>query len=166
MPGRTNYIGFSLILLLLGGCHPKAYILLDDASEIEDKIVRSTTTTIYTKSGHEIPRERILEIDHPGNVAALAGTSAALVLAPIAYVFSVERDNCKDFDCFGAGFLHLGALYSAIGCAGIGLWGWIVWGTSRSAASPADEPAKPKVAPVALSDGWRTYYGMGITFHW
>jgi hypothetical protein len=57
------------------------------------------------------------------------------------------------------------------------IWGGIVGGVAvifailslaflPSAAAPPDEPEGPKITPVAMTDGERTYWGLGMSWRW
>lgn len=120
----------------------------------------------------EIPIARldIKEIDHPGNVSAMVGTSVAVVGWGVALAFWSVVNDC-DNDCvigektvrglIGIPF----AIAASIGTI-VGIAGWVSWSKSRDAAMQPKKPAGPKIRPVALSDGENTYYGLGISWRW
>jgi hypothetical protein len=120
-----------------------------------------------------VDRSKIADIDHPGNVAAIIGTTltvASFVTITIGAYRMDTIDPCSGCDCGPVDVI--GLLMTLVGVA-VAIpsimtttWGWTTWSRSVSAAAPPEEPAVPKIAPVALSDGVRTYWGIGISWSW
>lgn len=112
-----------------------------------------------------IARKNIEEIDHPGKAAMAFGVPiAAAGWAALIYSLVATAQCNRDTDC-GNMFYSIalpGLLGAAFGTA-LFLSGWDDWSESRDAAAPT---GTPKISPVALSDGERTYYGIGLALSW
>jgi hypothetical protein len=122
-------------------------------STIESKITGSDDMFVHLEKGARINKSDILDIDHPGNVHALVLTPIAAVAWAVAiYFLSYVNEG------LGAVSL-LVAIPATIGSG----WGLVTWLGSRSAVA---FPSKPKITPVALSDGESTYWGLGMSWSW
>jgi hypothetical protein len=171
--------------LLLAGCSTTAALYLKDWTNIEGKIERSDESSIYVwvedESSEEdevevaILRRDIRDIDHPGITAATIGTILALVGSAVFGTLYNNMESCSDPDGSGTACFRAHIAFYVVGCPSIvigvistilAIWGWNTWGTSRAAAAPPDEPEGPKINPVALTDGERTYYGIGLSWSW
>jgi hypothetical protein len=108
-------------LVALASCSTNA-LIRDNQYEHNVPILRSTPTEIFVRTNEgerAIPRAEIRDIDHPGNVLALAGVPIlALGIANLAGAWTCDP---TDSICFGsgAGFLtaSIGALMTAFGLA-------------------------------------------------
>jgi hypothetical protein len=115
-----------------------------------------------------IPRRNIRDISHPGKTAAITG-SVLTVVGAFASLFATPLFySCGEWGC---GSYQLYALGIAGGIAAVvglivGTGGYISWLGSISAAKPTHEPSSPKIAPVSMTDGENTYYGLGISWSW
>ncbi len=127
-------------LMVFVGCSTNA-LMRDSQYEHNVPILRSTPTEIIvmTNEGERVlPRADIRDIDHPGNVLALAGVPVlALGIANLAGAWT-----CADRVCFGtgAGFLtaSIGGLMTAFGLA--------IWARSFSRAG-GDAERPPQIRP-------------------
>ena len=150
------------------GCSTAAKIYLKDGRVIWGEIKQSDPHSIYVKSKDSdrvtaVFRHSIDEIDHPGNGPAVVGTLFGL--AGFAYAcFGIAHEvHCEGIECgFGYMFAILPGLLVAIPSTIASIWGWTTWAESRSAASFES----PKIAPLAMSDGEKTYYGIGMSWRW
>lgn len=120
-----------------------------------------------------VDRNEIADIDHPGNVAAIIATSltaASLVLFTWGIIRVAEIAGCEGEYC---GLLDVVGLFMILSGSAVGIpsimatgWGWSTWSRSKSLAAPPEETIAPKITPVALSDGERTYWGLGLSWQW
>lgn len=88
-----------------------------------------------------IARQDIRDIDHPGDIPALIFTPLAVAgwIPSLMSIASYSDDEGEAFRTYGI-FMTAFAVTSTIAA----VWGWISWGTSRSAAAP----------PTGLSLQW------------
>jgi hypothetical protein len=134
--------------LALVGCSTNA-LIRDSRFEHDAPILRSTPSEIIVRTNEgerAIPRAEIRDIDHPGNVLALAGVPIlTLGLANLAGAWSCADRGPTDSFCFGtgAGFLtaSIGALMVAFGA--------VIWG--RSTARAGEPPARTDRQDAATS---------------
>jgi hypothetical protein len=65
------------LLLVALGCAPPATIRLRNGANVESPIIGSDRDSVYVRGmygePHPIPRQEIVDIDHPGNVGTVAG---------------------------------------------------------------------------------------------
>jgi hypothetical protein len=178
-----------LVVFLVVGCG-RATIYLKRGEPVEGTIRKSDVTSIYVrpvikcdKKNREhigrkvcfseviaIARSNIRDIDHPGDyAAAVGGVIGGLGLGFTFLLWSGHQD-CTD-DCFASGiatgaiaspFLIIGAIGAVIGIGGLVTYAW----SRNAAAPPKKKKTKPKVMPVALTDGERTYMGVGLSWSW
>lgn len=183
---RTLMVLF--VLFLASGCGT-ATIYLKDGSSLEARIKRGDASSIYvlpvkkcekrkkyetTKTCYDeeiaVSRSDIKDIDHPGNyTAAVGGVIGALGLG-VTFLLWSGHQNCTD-ECFESGivtgaiaspFLIIGSIGAVIGIGGLVSYAW-----SRKAAEPPKEKkTTPRVSPVAMTDGEKTYYGIGMSWSW
>lgn len=118
-----------LAFVLLAGCGSSATITLQDGRLVEGQIIASDRNSLYLDTGEAeltVPRSRIVDVDHPGNGAAITG----LILAAYgALNIAVGFSQCdKQGGAFCVGVFTPAAL-------GLGLtgYGFSVWGASRNA---------------------------------
>jgi hypothetical protein len=110
--------------------------------------------------------QEIQDIDHPGSTAAAIGTTLGSIglLLPLIGL-AIDPDILKGG---GGGPMYIatmavpGVIFAISGIP-VAIWGWCTWADSRSAAGPF---STPKVSPVALTDGERMYYGLGLSWRW
>jgi hypothetical protein len=83
-----------------------------------------------------IARKDIRDIDHPGDIPALIFTPLAVAgwIPSLMSIASYPDDKGEAFRTYGI-FMTAFAVTSTIAA----VWGWISWGTSRSAAAPPAE---------------------------
>lgn len=147
-------ISILLILIFIAGCSTTATIYLKDETTVVGRIERGDYSSIFLDGGKEINRSDIHDIDHPGNSAAIGG----LLLAPVI-----------GFLTFGLWMLFPTIYYGiplGIGSLGWSVWGLVTWSRSKLAAAQPDEPSGPKIIPVTITDGERTYWGLGMSWEW
>ena len=48
----------------------------------------------------------------------------------------------------------------------VAVWGYVKWIGSSSAATPEKDIIVPRVTPVVINDGRRTFLGAGLSFNW
>lgn len=154
-----RYVLILTTLIISANCSRMATIHKKDGTVVEAMVVSSDASMIYL-AGHEpVSRDSVRDIDHPGDVHAIIGTFLAVLgsASGIAMVFTMG-----EYGGYGA------APILGVGVPGaiVAIWGWYTWATSRSSAAPPEKPAGPKVTPVALTDGERTYYGLGLCWRW
>ena len=115
--------------------------------------------------GMAVSRDEIVDIDHPGSVAALIGSTLGLVTLPFAIWGYIEVEYSG-----GASdeleFWMTAAWLADFAFIAYSVWGFVTWIGSRSAAEPLEVPEKPKIAPVALHDGEKTCLGLGLSWSW
>jgi len=118
-----------LASMLLLGCGTSATVELRGGRFVEGQIVASDRNSIYLDTGDAevtVPRDRIVDIDHPGNGAAITG----IVLAAYgALNIAVGLPEC---DKRGAAFC-MGVFLPATLGLGLTGYGFSVWGASRNA---------------------------------
>ncbi len=157
--GRTCALAIT-IALAVSGCGSRARLRLVDGS-VDGQIEAADADAIALADGRRIRRDRIVDIDHPGNVAATIG--GLLVLSGGALAASNYGDctpgTNDNFRCLGQkmGFV------SGIGIAEVGaalfLYGLVRWTASRSAS----RPAKHSVA-VFMPAGGGAVGGLQVAF--
>lgn len=158
------WVAVILCTLLTPGCSKTATIYLKNGSTLEARIVRGDAVSVFVRSGvssTDMPvfRSDIKDIDHPGNVAALIGTPLALG----GYAFTIIGLISK-FDRGGdMSWIAIPGLIAALPGTFYGVWGWVTWINSRVAASM---PSGVNATPVAMTDGKRTYLGLGMSWRW
>jgi|GEM_PF-1795072 len=156
------------IVLLVSGCSTTAMIYLKDGTSIEGRIKRSDQPSIYvaTEDSGElitIDRSNIEDIDHPGDIYALVGTVLGVLGWAAVIVAAVDDATCEGMFCgIGNDIVRGVGLAVGIPSTAVSIWGWSVWGVSRFEATYDG----PKIAPLAMTDGERTYYGVGMRWSW
>jgi hypothetical protein len=122
-----------------------------------------------------IERTQIKDIDHPGDEIALISGSLSVAGSVVFIITYLGWQDCKaDHDennnCMVEGVTASFIGIPCIAIAGVliipAIMGVVAWAGSRSAAAPPEEPSGPKITPVALSDGERTYWGLGMSWSW
>jgi hypothetical protein len=122
------------------------------------------------KKSHEIgiPRAQIEDIDHPGDIQAMitspitAWGIALIVWRLTCLGLCTASDECRPD--LGLTYQRLGfGFFLLLVTSPTTIWGWVNWLRSRSAAAPPDWL---QVGPQAMSDGERTYYGIGMSWSW
>lgn len=110
-----------------------------------------------------ILRSDIKDIHHPGGVRI--GVSVAFTVLG-AVLTATGAVVASDGGPIGAGigaFIGIPGIVILIPSA-IGIfWNYSVYSDSKSAAEP---PREARISPVALTDGERTYYGLGLSWRW
>lgn len=155
-----------IAVLVLAGCSKTATIYMIDGSVHEAEIVGGSKRSIFLKGVQELVRDEIIVIDHPGNVEAIIGTIGFAVLTPVTIIGYIEHSTCSEWECLGTLAIIISGLSGAITSTVFAIWGWYTWGISNIAASQTDGTVKPYIAPVALTDGERTYWGLGMSWRW
>ena len=121
-----------------------------------------------------VSRTDIENISHPGKTAALVGTLAIALGGAGGFLLMVYGSATYGDDGYeyrteaGPVLFWLGLFVEAAAVASVfvAIWGYAKWMGSSSAATPPKDTAGPKISPVAVNDGRRTYYGLGFTFNW
>jgi hypothetical protein len=115
-----------------------------------------------------IPRAQIEDIDHPGDIQAIITSPlTAWGIAMIVWRLTClglcnASDECRPDE--GLTYRRLGfGFFLVLLTSPTTIWGWVNWLRSRSAATPPDWL---QVGPQTMSDGRRTYYGIGMSLSW
>ena len=120
----------------------------------------------------EIPiaRADIDDVDHPGSSHAciglsLTGAGAIAFGAALILSRSTGEEGLSDDE---VAWCSAGLLVALAGIISVPVWIWgsVVWLDSSSSYAPPVKRKKPKLKPLALSDGERTYWGMGLSWSW
>lgn len=156
------------MVLLVGGCNTAATIYLKDGRIIEGKIKQSDSQSIYVKSKDSdevivVFRQSIKDIDHPGNGHAIVGTVLGVAAWTAAITVVALEADCEGWGCgLGVALISVPGFAVAIPSTAVAVWGWTTWAGSRSAAAFE----APRIAPLAMTDGERMYYGIGMSWSW
>jgi len=144
---------FALALVSFLGCGSSATIALKGGQFVEGQIIAGDRESIYVDTGEaetNVPRRRIVDVDHPGNVAATAG----IVLAPYGVLnIAVGYSKCNE-----QGFAFCAGLFApaVLGFA-LTSYGFTVWTASRNAMNRdvhGHELARTFFSPTCLrTDG-------------
>lgn len=140
------------LLTVLCGCSTTAKVSLVDGRRFDARIQRSDKehVVVETKAGWlvPIPRSEIADIDHPGNVAAVAGL---LVSAYGALAVAKGVGNC-DKNPLGPEVGCASAFFPATVGVSMLIWGLTIWtGSTHAAASSESSGAVPAPpSPSAL----------------
>ena len=91
-------------VLLAVGCSKTATIYLKDGTRVDGEIRRSDPSSVYVSSKDSdrvaaIYRGRVKEIDHPGNVHAIIGTTLGVVGWTAAIWGIVHEVGCEGMFC-------------------------------------------------------------------
>ena len=121
-----------------------------------------------------VSRSDIKDIRHPGKTAATISTLVALFGGAGGYLLMVYGgaeygDDGYEYRTEAGPLLAWIGLFvevAAVVSVFVAIWGYAKWMGSSSAATPPKDTAGPKISPVAVTDGRRTYYGLGFTFNW
>lgn len=118
-----------------------------------------------------VPRAEIDDISHPGKTAAIIGTLLMVVGGTAGLIATLHGPRlCGEYGCtFAELAIIYGGLLLDIGAV-VGLfvagWGYSKWFASSGAANWECYPDRPKLSPVAITDGQRTYLGLGFSYVW
>lgn len=148
-------------ILFIAGCNTTATIKMK-YSTVESKITGSDDMFVHLENGARIHKNSILDIDHPGNVHAL-------VCAPLmvgGWVVALYYMDDYNKGHLYANVLGLPSLLVAIPSTIVSIWGFAVWIRSRIATGSLESTTRQKITPIALSDGERTYWGIGMSWRW
>jgi|KBSMisStaDraftv2_1062788.scaffolds.fasta_scaffold362177_1 hypothetical protein len=121
-----------LVTALAAGCGSTATITRYSGGTIDGEIVSADGRNVYIRRENQalaIPRQDIVDIDHPGNGAAVAG---AILTAYGVLNIAVGAPQC---DTKGAAFCTGVFAPLAIGLP-LTIYGVVVWQSSVSAAKP------------------------------
>ncbi|WP_044191308.1 hypothetical protein [Hyalangium minutum] len=138
MPTRLTWV----LLAALCGCSTTATVSLFDGRRFEAKIRHSDPdeVVVETQSGWvvPIPRLEISGIDHPGNVAAVAGglVGAYGAVGLVRKLGSCDENQIPEVACV-ASFIPVTVGTSML------VWGLVTWFGSTRAASPQNSGAVP-----------------------
>ncbi len=133
------------------GCGTTATIKKTNGAEYELEIVRSTPSELIvaTRTGNRpIPREEIRDIDHPGNVALIAGVA----LLAAGAVNRLGAFSCEGYDPSTQHFCVGGLFAGGMAVTGLGMviWGAIIWRGSVGAAGGQQATPVVWVVPALL----------------
>jgi hypothetical protein len=159
-----------LIALLAAGCSRSATIHMKGGGIVRGEIARSDAASIYVKaesSGEEraVSRANIHEIDHPGDILGVIGTILAvpsMVLAIVGVAFYCEAPPSVG-ETVGTVSIVTG-LVIGIPSIVVAIGGFSRYSESADAARL--DLDKPRIAPSVMSDGTRTYWGLGMSWSW
>jgi len=138
------------VLALFMGCGRSATILKRDYRIVEGEIVSAGPTSLYveTQQGEvRIPRDQILDIDHPGNAAATFGV---VLTAYGAANIAIGLPKC---DKHGAAFCT-GVFMPAVLGLVLTTYGLSVWGGSRGAMNRDFRGRKVKLSGTFVSPAY------------
>jgi hypothetical protein len=153
----------AMLALAAGGCGTTATITNRDGTRYEVEIVRSTPSELIvaTRAGERpIARDRIRDIDHPGNVAVLAGS--VLLTAGVVSLLGFHRcesSASSDF-CIGS----IGGVGLAASGLGMVVWGAHAWTTSVGAAGGQQVGPLARLAPAIIGPSSRPHLGAALAF--
>lgn len=151
----TRYLLLGLTIWL-AACSTTATLLHQDGHMTEARIERSDSDTLYIldDNGQEtaVSRADIVDIDHPGNVVAIAmipGFLSSLAVAiPSGLVLSASND---DISSFVSGFFLIVGVSSAVVSGIFGINGIIQWAKSKDRASGTDSVSWD-ICPTVIID--------------
>jgi hypothetical protein len=118
-----------------------------------------------------VSRSNIEDISHPGKTAAIISTLLMMFGGPGGFGMMIYANSaCGEYGyndaelalVWGGLLLEVAALASVF----VAIWGYAKWIGSSSAAAPKKDTTGPKLTPVTMSDGQRTYLGAGLRFDW
>jgi hypothetical protein len=115
-----------------------------------------------------VARIDIERIEHPGHTRAIVSTVFGSIGVALIGLGIFLAEDCGDGMYCGAFhlFMTLPGGLMAVPSSIAAIWYWLTWSDSKTTAAQPEEPAGPKVTPVALTDGERTYYGLGLSWSW
>ncbi len=162
---HKSHVSTMSMLLCLGlaafatGCGTTATITRRSEPPLEAKITRHDTRKVYVETfagGGEvgIPRQDVVDIDHPGNVAAtIGGVLSGYGVANIIV-------GARQCDTQGAAYCTGVFLPAALGVPLL-IYGVSMWGSSVDAAGNADKSTARRVTvvPIASMDKSNQFYG-------
>jgi hypothetical protein len=165
--------GFAALLYVPfgAGCSTTATIHMRRGKVVEAKIEGGDSSNIYLVGGRSIARKKIREIDHPGDVGAIVGGVLSVTSIAVSLVTLSDWQNCETES---DGCLREALYFYFIGCPSIvigiistisAIGSYYTWVGSVDAAKPRRRTS-PKITPVALTDGERTYWGIGMSWSW
>jgi hypothetical protein len=148
------------------GCSKTVTIHLKDGSVVEGKIEQSDEAYVHLENGMGIARKEIEDIWHPGSHHAIYGAISSLVGLGLSIYGVILRGNeCGQCKAIGT-MIAVAGIVVILWSAPLSIWGWSTYFESRSAASPPDESTRSRITPITLSDGERTYWGLGMSWSW
>lgn len=139
-------------LIACAGCSTTATIHRRSGPPVEAKILGGTPDAIVIRTwgnrGDTIPRSEILDIDHPGNVHAVAGGA---LTGYGAFNIAVGAPTCTNRGEFGSDAEQYAFCAGVFAPLTVGslmlLWGWLTHDASTGAA--ADRSFRvPEAAPA------------------
>ena len=126
--------GGAIVLLAVAGCGTTTATIREGGLEHHVRINRSTPSALIVQTNEgerEIPRAGISEIDHPGNVLAVAGLPfVALGVANLLGVWNCGDGESSHAFCMSSA---VGGLTISVGLL-MTIWGATTWDRSRTAA--------------------------------
>ena len=161
--GRMHWCAAVLLTGWVTGCGTAAEIRTSDGRTVEGTIVGADARNLQFETGATMPRADIIDIDHPGNGAAVTG------LALVAYgivngLYVMKRiDNNEMEDATGFGKV-IAFSPAAVG-GGRAPWGYFTWKRSVAAADSGGVLAAPiappatTLVPFTTRDGDTTAFG-------
>jgi hypothetical protein len=115
----------------------------------------------------ELPfaRADIREIDHPGNIETCVGWPLGVlgIAMTVTGLYSVAHIEGASY--YAIPLFLVGAIVTIPGFL-VAIRGTVLYSRSKSAAKPHDTLKRTNITPVALSDGERTYWGLGMSWRW
>jgi hypothetical protein len=145
---------------------------MKDGTVVEGKVERSDASSIYLADDTVVARAEIKEIHHPGAISGAVGTVIGvagvgfLIAGCIGLATHDDSEDSRPFEGLGNWFLAIFGAVLVIPSTLTAVWGFTTMSSSKSAAAPPYEPERPKVGPVTLTDGERTYWGLGMSWRW
>ena len=160
---RTVIMIIASVCIASSGCGTMAEVRMADGRILEGKIRGGDNDAIYIgESRVRVPRKDIVDIDHPGNGAAITGISlVAYGILNGLYVTS-KLDNENEENLFiNKTWTSLVGFSPAIVGLGLAIWGGMVWLGSTGAAEERTQPVS--VAPLLVPSREGNIYGGTLT---
>lgn len=146
----TKHILTGVVGVLIAACGTTAEVRMKDGRVLEGVIAGADQRDLVFESGARVPRADIIDIDHPGNGAAITGGSLIVygVLNGLLIEERIDEGEAEGEETFArvTGWSPL--------IVGLGLlpYGLIIWQGSRDAASGEGAPPATALVPMVGPD--------------
>jgi hypothetical protein len=136
-------------LFAFTACSNTATITRRSGPNFEASIEDSDSESVYVRSGngalYRVPRNDIVDIDHPGNVDLIIGAILVGVTPAVAVDAAGESATNR------VGMATAAVLFGLAGII-LGIHGGIAWSSSISSASKLDRPARVQFLPLPTAE--------------
>lgn len=158
---RTVIMIIASVCIGTSGCGTMAEVRMADGRVLEGKIRGGDVDAIYLgESRVRVPRKDIVDIDHPGNGAAITGISLVVYGILNGFYVTSQLDNEEDLFINETWTSVVGFSPAIVGL-GLVIWGGIVWLGSTGAAEERTQPVS--VAPLLVPSRDGNIYGGTLT---